>query len=165
MFEHEMREKRENVVKISDLEDAVFEGVLYFVYTGKTKNLKKHAAKLMAAADKYQLDGLKSICSEELLRSLTVNNAINTLVVADLYNVADFKLKVIDFINEHAKRVVNTPAFKALGKKKSYVIVEAYNLLTAALKTRHSDNADHEQGISNDPISVIPKNPKLKIFQ
>lgn len=137
MFEHEMREKRENVVKISDLEDIVLENVLQYVYTGRTKNVKTHAAKLMAAADKYQLDGLKSICADELLRGISVDNAVNILVLADLYNMAGFKLKVIDFVNEHAKRVVDTPAFKALGKKQAYLIMEAYSLLAAAFRKEH----------------------------
>ncbi len=52
MFEHEMEEKKQNRVEITDVEDEVMREILRFIYTGKAPNLEKMADDLLAAADK-----------------------------------------------------------------------------------------------------------------
>lgn len=52
MFEHEMEERKQNRVTISDVEHDVLKEMLRFIYTGKSPNLEKMADDLLAAADK-----------------------------------------------------------------------------------------------------------------
>lgn len=52
MFEHEMEERKQNRVAISDVEHEVLKEMLRFIYTGKASNLDKMADDLLAAADK-----------------------------------------------------------------------------------------------------------------
>lgn len=52
MFEHEMEEKKQNRVEIIDMEKNVLSEMLKFIYTGKSTNLDRMAADLLAAADK-----------------------------------------------------------------------------------------------------------------
>lgn len=54
MFEHEMEERKQNRVTISDVEHDVLKEMLRFIYTGKSPNLEKMADDLLAAADKVR---------------------------------------------------------------------------------------------------------------
>ena len=52
MFEHEMEEKKQNRVEITDMDPEVLREMLRFIYTGKAPYLDKWDAELLAAADK-----------------------------------------------------------------------------------------------------------------
>lgn len=52
MFEHEMEERKQNRVAITDVDHEVLKEMLRFIYTGKAPNLEKMADDLLAAADK-----------------------------------------------------------------------------------------------------------------
>jgi len=52
MFEHEMEEKKQNRVDITDMDPEVLREMLRFIYTGKAPFLDKLDAELLAAADK-----------------------------------------------------------------------------------------------------------------
>ncbi|XP_076229362.1 BTB/POZ and MATH domain-containing protein rdx isoform X5 [Nomia melanderi] len=60
MFEHEMEERKQNRVDITDVDHEVLREMLRFIYTGKAANLEKMADDLLAAADKYALERLKT---------------------------------------------------------------------------------------------------------
>jgi speckle-type POZ protein len=50
MFRHDMREKRENRVVITDMDENVVEAMLQFICSDKLINLEKLAQELLAAA-------------------------------------------------------------------------------------------------------------------
>ena len=52
MFEHEMEERKQGRVEITDVESEVLKEMLRFIYTGKANGLDKMADDLLAAADK-----------------------------------------------------------------------------------------------------------------
>ena len=52
MFEHDMEERNNGRVEISDVDNDVMKEMLRFIYTGRTLNLDKMADDLLAAADK-----------------------------------------------------------------------------------------------------------------
>lgn len=52
MFEHEMEEKKQNRVEITDMDPEVLKEMLKFIYTGKAPSIDKLDSDLLAAADK-----------------------------------------------------------------------------------------------------------------
>lgn len=52
MFQHDLAEKKQNRVDITDMEPEVLREMLRFIYTGKAPALDKLDADLLAAADK-----------------------------------------------------------------------------------------------------------------
>lgn len=52
MFEHEMEERKQNRVAITDVDHEVLREMLRFIYTGRAANLERMADDLLAAADK-----------------------------------------------------------------------------------------------------------------
>ena len=49
--------------------------------------LTRLAGELLAAAEQYQLELLKSICEEKLCSCLEIGNSVNYLVLGDMYQV------------------------------------------------------------------------------
>jgi len=61
MFEHEMEERKQNRVAITDVDHEVLREMLRFIYTGRAANLERMADDLLAAADKVGLRHEKSL--------------------------------------------------------------------------------------------------------
>ncbi|PKU33513.1 speckle-type poz protein [Limosa lapponica baueri] len=89
----------ENRVEINDVEPEVFKEMMCFIYTGKAPNLDKMADDLLAAADKYALERLKVMCEDALCSNLSVENAAEILILADLHSADQLKTQAVDFIN------------------------------------------------------------------
>ncbi|GIY92562.1 TD and POZ domain-containing protein 3 [Caerostris extrusa] len=87
MFETEMIENLTNVVDITDMDVCALRNMLTFMYSGRIENLTiASAGDLLFAADKYQLQGLKSICRDFLKSKLSLQNVLMILAAGDLYD-------------------------------------------------------------------------------
>ncbi|XP_065205333.1 speckle-type POZ protein B-like [Planococcus citri] len=114
MFIHNTKESELNRVDIEDINDAVVEGMLKYVYTGKCDDSDELAEGLLAAADKYDLCGLKIICAEKLIKGLSVKRATNALILADMHHHEDLKREAIKFIVANFAQVLNTIGWQNL---------------------------------------------------
>ncbi|XP_065205264.1 speckle-type POZ protein-like [Planococcus citri] len=108
MFKSSMMENERNRVEITDVKEDVMGEIMKFFYTGKCENVDKLADGLLAAADKYGLVQLKKMCVESISKSLSVENAPNMLILADLYRVDDLKSQVIEFIVARSSEIMNS---------------------------------------------------------
>lgn len=107
-FEHNTTECITNIVE-SPLESEVLHEVLTFIYSDKAPKVDEIPEKLLAAADFYQLSRLKSLCEEALHKKLTVDNAIETLQLADLHSANTLKQLTLEFIKDgQAKLITKT---------------------------------------------------------
>ncbi|XP_037817214.1 protein roadkill-like [Lucilia sericata] len=77
LFDHKMKENDENCVAITDVDSAVCEEMLRFIYSGKVKNLSTTLEQLLIAADKYQLPDLKSECERQLYTEFNLDARTN----------------------------------------------------------------------------------------
>ncbi|XP_065205269.1 protein roadkill-like [Planococcus citri] len=111
MFESGMKENELNRAEITDVKEDVMNEILKFIYTGQCENVDKLADGLLAAADKYDIDQLKKICLKTISKSISVDNAPNLLVLADLYHENELKSKVIDFILTKTAEIKNSRAW------------------------------------------------------
>ncbi|XP_065199773.1 speckle-type POZ protein-like [Planococcus citri] len=113
MFKHDtMKENVQNRIEIEDMNVEVIGDFLKYIYTGKYENLRNKAQDLLAASDKYQLNGLKMVCAEELYRTLSVENAAKILALADMHCVEELKSEVINFIVSESTEVFETESWK-----------------------------------------------------
>jgi speckle-type POZ protein len=129
MFEHEMEERKHNRVEITDVDHEVLREMLRFIYTGKATNLEEMADDLLAAADKYALERLKVMCEEALCTNLSIENAADILILADLRSADQLKAQSIDFINTHATDVMETAGWKSMTQSHPHLIAEAFRAL------------------------------------
>lgn len=113
MFRHKMKENMENVVPIKDVRIKVLKEMLHYMYTGSVRDMKMNTAQdLLIVAEKYDIPGLKKITGKVLEKKLTVDNAINILILADSHNAIDLKKSTVDFLAANIKDVMGTKAFK-----------------------------------------------------
>lgn len=126
MFEHNMEENQNNRVDVTDIEGEVLEELLRFIYTGKVVNLENLAKDLLPAADKYGFERLKVLCGKALCQNISIENATEILVLADMYRLHQFKAVAIGFIGAHIADVTKTPGWESMIK--SYP-----NLVTAVI--------------------------------
>ncbi|UYV64800.1 SPOP, partial [Cordylochernes scorpioides] len=124
MFEHDMEENLQNRVDIEDLEPQVVRGMLRYIYTGTAPNLHKLARSMLIAADKYDLIRLKVQCEEMLGIRLTVENAAELLMLADLHRAEQLKELALDFIQAHAGGVMATPGWDELMVGRPHLLAE-----------------------------------------
>ncbi|KAJ8683984.1 hypothetical protein QAD02_019776 [Eretmocerus hayati] len=107
MFEHDMQERKLNEVSMPDVELDVLRQLLLFIYTGKCDDLENVATRLLAAADKYALDDLKLLCERQIRKNLSLNSAIDTLVIADRHNSHELKQHTMEFLRRNASKVID----------------------------------------------------------
>merc|ERR1719219_1839027 len=106
MFQADMTEAATKRVDIRDLHSEVVNDMLLYIYTGNTPNLGRSAGELLAAADKYQLEQLKTICEEKLCNSLEIGNSVHHLVLGDMYQALNLKRMALGFVVRNMSTVV-----------------------------------------------------------
>ncbi|XP_057321798.1 speckle-type POZ protein-like [Microplitis mediator] len=119
MFSHEMIEKKDNRLTIIDIDPEIFEKVLEYIYTDKVVDLDDDANDLLEAADKYQLETLKQMCQNSLSKSLTAENSIYLMTLAERHNAKELLEYVSEFMVVNAEEIIETKNFKEWEKSKS----------------------------------------------
>lgn len=120
-FDHNSLETLTNKIQ-SPFKTQVLEQVLTYIYTDNAPTILEIPGELLAAADFYQMDRLKHLCEEALYQSLTVDNAIDILELADLHSATNLKRSTLEFISDgHACFIVKT---KSWAKLQSVVLIK-----------------------------------------
>lgn len=131
MFEHEMQETIENHVTINDVDPDVFRELLRYIYTDQlTANLNGMAFKLYAAADKYDISTLKSLCRDQLMDKLNWKNAVETLILADTHSDLEMKNQTLRFLcGNRAAKVTKTDSWAKLIINYPHLVTEIFQAL------------------------------------
>ena len=109
MFTHDMGESRSGRLDIKDLDVDTVGKMLTYIYSDKIDNTdgKCKEEMLLAAAEKYDLPGLKSLCENALSKAMTIDNVLDMLLLADLNKAKSVKDVAINFIIENAQEIVS----------------------------------------------------------
>ncbi len=103
MFEHDTKESRESLVRIPDLSPEIVAEMLRFVYTGTAPNIENVAIDLLVAADKYQLNRLKTMCENVLCGEICAQKGdlCRILILAHQHSAMHLKVECLRFICAH----------------------------------------------------------------
>ena len=85
-------------VNLTDVPAVILEVMLAYMYSGKVENIGSVAHQLLPAAEEYGLVGLRQVCEEELIESLTSKTVVNMLVHAADHNGPNLKKACIEFV-------------------------------------------------------------------
>ena len=85
-----------------------------YLYTGTAPNINKLAKELLNASKKYELARLFAICESQLRMQITPGNAIDTILLADLYDATELKQACLKFIHLNSAEVQRTSQWKQL---------------------------------------------------
>ena len=115
MFESNMKEKKEGVVEVFDVDSDVMSDLLSYIYCGYAPNIKEMAKDLLFAADKYNLTSLSVLCEKELQTTLTTDNVADVLLVANKLPLrVVLKDACINFVKHNSKDVYQSNSWKFL---------------------------------------------------
>ncbi|KAL3347548.1 hypothetical protein AABB24_021293 [Solanum stoloniferum] len=113
LFDELMGDKQEIVV--TDMEPRVFKAMLHFIYRDSLEDEEIEdtssssipsvtdtlTAKLLAAADRYDLTRLRRVCESHLCKDISVNSVSRTLALADRYHATELKAVCLRFAAEN----------------------------------------------------------------
>ncbi|XP_015902359.2 BTB/POZ and MATH domain-containing protein 4-like [Ziziphus jujuba] len=142
VFEKEfdgMEEDNREIV-ITDMESDVFKALLHFIYRdtlteeeyleSSSSLSERLAAKLLAAADKYNLPRLRLMCESVLCKDISVSSVANILALADRYHAMDLKSVCLKFAAENLVAVMESDGFEYL--KENCPLLQSELLKTVA---------------------------------
>ncbi|XP_044446087.1 BTB/POZ and MATH domain-containing protein 1-like [Aegilops tauschii subsp. strangulata] len=115
-----MQAKNSPVVRVDDMEPSVFEAMLEFIYSdslpeidvGETLEMAQH---LLVAADRYDLQSLKSICKDMLCGNIDTRTTATALTLAEQHGCGGLKDACILYLSarapggRHGERRLSTP--------------------------------------------------------
>jgi speckle-type POZ protein len=103
MFSHPTKEVLSGKVEVKDVDPDVFQEILRFIYTGKTQStaMDKMALGLLAAADKYLLEDLKTRCENHLIRQMSGNYCLELLSLTTHHPAEHLKKYAIEYFRRY----------------------------------------------------------------
>ncbi|KAG8378623.1 hypothetical protein BUALT_Bualt07G0004700 [Buddleja alternifolia] len=114
-------------IVIPDIEPRTFKALLWFIYTGRILEeeqeafgdsapliLKSFWGKMLAAADQFELEGLKMVCESRILERLSGESVAYLLHLADLYHATELKDACFKFLAENQADFMDSDGSKYL---------------------------------------------------
>lgn len=114
MFKHNMQESALMRVDIKDINAENLQELLRYIYTDRVDNLETLAQTLMAAAEKYQLPGLKAVCERSLVETITPESVATLLLLADQFQCDTLKKATLAYCEDNAGCIRKTLAWKVM---------------------------------------------------
>ncbi|KAJ3690513.1 hypothetical protein LUZ61_019677 [Rhynchospora tenuis] len=119
-------------IKIDDMKPLVFRGMLHFIYTDCLPDIEDLVSEetsdknmssttlyqdLLVAANRYVLEGLKTLCEERLVRTMSTNMVVSLLIVAGQHNCDYLKEECLEFIadSNNLRKVVVRQEYFSFG--------------------------------------------------
>lgn len=114
MLRDDTAESQNGFVKLVDVSTDELKFALEFIYSGTVKNIDNcNFGNLLALADQFNICGLREFSQYILSKQLTVENALETLVLADMYNAERLKIAAMKVIKENPN-ILKSKIFKEI---------------------------------------------------
>lgn len=93
---------------LTDVSPEAFRIFLQFIYTNKLEKPGNWAEEVLFLGDKYGVEELKVGVANYLMETITVKNAIETLLIFEKYQIIQLQREAIRFIAENRETAYNT---------------------------------------------------------
>ena len=79
-----------NEINIEDLDFSMVSNMVKFIYSGRLEDLAEKSDLLLAAADKYDIKDLKSLCSQQLAANLSADKVRQLILTSrDIMGISE----------------------------------------------------------------------------
>jgi hypothetical protein len=111
-----LTEKKTRIMKIeeNDISYVVMGRLLYFCYHDKVKNDKMINPDLLLAADKYNIQGLLDECCKHFESKLSLQNALDILVLAETTNQKNLFATASRFVGKNLGSLEKSSAYQEM---------------------------------------------------
>uniref|UniRef100_A0A1A9X097 BTB domain-containing protein n=1 Tax=Glossina brevipalpis TaxID=37001 RepID=A0A1A9X097_9MUSC len=89
MFESNMKEAREGVVRLEDMDVNAVKALVGYVYSGDITLTEANVEALFSASDLFQIEWVKTQCDEFLKRNMNSRNCFRIQRFADLHSLKE----------------------------------------------------------------------------
>ncbi|KAJ8667654.1 hypothetical protein QAD02_009317 [Eretmocerus hayati] len=124
-------------IQIEDMDVGVLKEMLRFIYTGKVNRYDDFLDKLLNAADRYQLEGLRTLCEHRMRETLRTENSLDYLKICSDFNLTDSKELILQFIVFNGEKMGQHPYVDQLVDLDKKLFIEVLHKLLV----RNDDNA------------------------
>ncbi len=101
MFSSGLKESIENIVNINHFNGEIISSLLSFIYIDDCGNIWQIAERLYAAAHKYQLERLKSLCESSMASNLSAKSIVKTYRLATFFHLDQLLSTCVDYMGNH----------------------------------------------------------------
>lgn len=112
-FSHSMKESANNAVEVEDVRYEVLRELFRYIYAGQANGIENFADDLLVVAERYLVQGLKTMCEEVLCKNLTFDNVLGYLSLADTNNAPDLESQAISFVVSNLEHFIGDPTFES----------------------------------------------------
>ncbi|KAK3086599.1 hypothetical protein FSP39_020855 [Pinctada imbricata] len=130
MFTHDMRESRDGIVTLHDIDADIFDNILHFMYTGKDVVCEENAEKMFRAASLMQIPCLQESCAAFLLSQISHDNSIGIWKIAKAHNCKKLSDKAWQTILENFQMVSASEDFASLDLDELLCIIQDDSLIS-----------------------------------
>ncbi|XP_008551648.1 TD and POZ domain-containing protein 1-like [Microplitis demolitor] len=118
---NELNRINESKIVIPKMDPKIFEMILEFIYTDKVSDVENNVVMLLEVANKYQLQPLKELCQELLLKSLDIDNAIQIMDLAYRSNAQQLLELATELIINNITRVMKTQIYSEVSNSNPFI--------------------------------------------
>jgi len=129
MFKSEMEECKQNQVTIEDVDFEVLQEMVNYIYRGKSHRIGNLCKDLLIIADKYDLGRLRAMSEKAVCSSLTTDNVVELLILAEMHCLKNLKEKAIRFVSKHMKDVICTTTWQIMIPTHPHIVNEVLEAL------------------------------------
>merc|ERR1719431_372349 len=112
--EKETKGTTKQKIVMTDITPNIAEEVLQFAYTGQVNNMDKNCEELVVTADRLQIPGLQSLCSQHLSRQIDVVNVADILLLAHRNNCHKLKKDALDFCCQNFSYIIKNSGWSEM---------------------------------------------------
>jgi hypothetical protein len=112
-------EKQAEVMEINEtyFNSDTIEQVFFYFYHGSVQDIEMINTDLLRAADKYEAIGLMDMCAKYLESNISLDNALDILVSAELTNQNDLFDTAAKFVRKNQGKMKQTGAYNQMLEK------------------------------------------------
>ncbi|XP_033732436.1 kelch-like protein 24 [Pecten maximus] len=131
MFSSGMRESLDGVVTLHNIDKAIFEHIIDFIYSGKRVVTVDNAQELIKAAAIFQVEYLHEKCEQFLLENICAENCIGAWKLAKSHECPQLSRKAWALIMEHFSDICRSEDFMWLDVDDIIAIITDDHLMVA----------------------------------
>uniref|UniRef100_A0A0N5CIH4 BTB domain-containing protein n=1 Tax=Strongyloides papillosus TaxID=174720 RepID=A0A0N5CIH4_STREA len=113
MFVSSLSESQSSIIEISDFRYEVVREMINYIYKDSTSELQQMAIEILAIADKYNLEGLKTMAEQSLCNTLDIGTVLEYFKISEMYAAKGLKRNCLEFLRNNAPDIINTDDWNA----------------------------------------------------
>lgn len=135
MFQHNMSETCPGEICIEDVQGTVLKQLLHYIYTDNLNDIAScDLPSLFAAAEKFDIPGLKKVCTHHLLRRMSPKNVCDAIVLGHTFKVQELTEAATSYLSKKASEVMESTFWKKFVKEHTLLAVEILKTVVLSQK-------------------------------